>query len=96
MRAKRRNIQLELALEPERVKPGAPEPKGPKPAWRVPNPNAQRLGPRLSRSPCSRLNPSNRQPVCTVVWEGRSREAPPYPDFRRQRYFPPPDSQSTR
>ena len=20
-------------------------------------------------------------PVCTVVWEGRSREAPPYPDF---------------
>ena len=44
-----------------RVKPGAPEPKGPKPAWRVPNPNAQRLGPRLSRSPCSRLNPSNRR-----------------------------------
>ena len=22
-------------------------------------------------------------PVCTVVWEGRSREAPPYPDFGR-------------
>ena len=22
-------------------------------------------------------------PVCTVVWEGRSREAPPYPDYRR-------------
>ena len=24
-------------------------------------------------------------PVCTVVWEGRSREAPPYPDFGRRR-----------
>jgi hypothetical protein len=22
-------------------------------------------------------------PVCTVVWEGRSREAPPYPDFKQ-------------
>src|SRR5215204_2962818 len=21
-------------------------------------------------------------PVCTVVWEGRSRETPPYPDFQ--------------
>ena len=31
-----------------------------------------------------RLNPSNRRvrPVRTVVWEGRSREAPPYPDCR--------------
>ena len=36
MRTKRQNIQLELALEPE--------PKGPKPAWRVPDPNARRLG----------------------------------------------------
>jgi hypothetical protein len=24
-------------------------------------------------------------PVCTVVWEGRSREAPPYPDYGRTR-----------
>ena len=24
-------------------------------------------------------------PVCPVVWEGRSREAPPYPDLLRGR-----------
>jgi len=25
-------------------------------------------------------------PVCTVVWEGRGREAPPYPDFGSPRF----------
>ena len=55
------------------MKPGAPEPKGPKPERRVPspNPNARRL-----------RRTAVYGPVRTVVWEGRSREAPPYPDFR--------------
>ena len=51
------------------MKPGAPEPKGPKPARRVPSPNARRL-----------RRTAVYGPVRTVVWEGRSREAPPYPD----------------
>ena len=35
---------------------------------------------------CPKLNPIEPPwygPVCPVVWEGRSREAPPYPDHRR-------------
>jgi hypothetical protein len=27
------------------------------------------------------LEPPRYGPVCQVVWEGRSREAPPYPDL---------------
>ena len=48
MRTKRQNIQLELALEPaakgEARSAGARGTEGPKPARRVPNPNARRLG----------------------------------------------------
>ncbi len=47
--------------------------------------------PPSSRSACLPSCPISRSirrtavygPVCTVVWEGRSREAPPYPDLRR-------------
>src|SRR4051794_31415028 len=32
------------------------------------------------RQPLNRIEPPWYGPVCPVVWEGRSREAPPYPD----------------
>src|SRR3954469_22604265 len=34
------------------------------------------------RQPLNRIEPPWYGPVCPVVWEGRSREAPPYPDLR--------------
>src|SRR5215831_20489278 len=35
-----------------------------------------------NRVRCSTSRTAVYGPVCTVVWEGRSREAPPYPDQR--------------
>ena len=32
-------------------------------------------------------------PVCPVVWEGWSREAPPYPDWRQQKTAAPTNGQ---
>ena len=55
------------------MKPGAPTLKGPKPARRTPNPNARRP------MPLDSVEPPCTDPYA-VVWEGRSREAPPYPD----------------
>src|SRR5436190_24250122 len=34
----------------------------------------------LHRQPLNPIEPPWYGPVCPVVWEGRSREAPPYPD----------------
>src|SRR4051794_21647233 len=34
------------------------------------------------RRPLNLIEPPWYGPVCPVVWEGRSREAPPYPDLR--------------
>ncbi len=34
------------------------------------------------RRPLNSIEPPWYGPVCPVVWEGRSREAPPYPDQR--------------
>ena len=78
MRTRRQNIQLELALEPV-AKGEAPTPKGPKPARRTPNPNARKL-----------RRTAVYGPVRTVVWEGRSREAPPYPDCATALRVTPP------
>ena len=71
MRAKRRK-PVGLALEPEaKGEARAPEPKGPKPAWRVPDER------REARQP---LNPSNR-PDPYARWCGRGGAArlPPIP-----------------
>ncbi len=37
------------------------------------------------RRPLNSIEPPWYGPVCPVVWEGRSREAPPYPDLLRGR-----------
>jgi len=75
----RPNIQVTgFCSDEKRVKPDAP----------LERTEAVRRTP-LSDSPARRetptvLNLSTRRirTVCTVVWEGRSREAPPYPDSR--------------
>ena len=67
-------------------RPGAAAVLGISPAAELSPPGSQtHTSNRLACHPCSnRVNATSRSavygPVCTVVWAGRSREAPPYPD----------------
>ena len=78
MRAKRRNIQLELALEPEAKgeAPSAGKPKGPKSARRVPTLNARR-GPSMEAV----VEPGNLKKVLARV--RRNKGAPGFDGMRR-------------
>jgi hypothetical protein len=42
------------------------------------------------RRPLNSIEPPWYGPVCPVVWEGRSREAPPYPDYPKLAHMPHP------
>ena len=81
MRARRQNIQLELALEPvAKGEARSPDTQGTEARTAHAEPERPAAG--LRRTAVY-------GPVRTVVWEGRSREAPPYPDWR---YGPAGDS----
>jgi hypothetical protein len=65
------------ARQDRRVKPDGPAAQGPKPPRRCVTRNP---GPSSRKEAGSIRRTAVYGPVCTVVWEGRSREAPPYPD----------------
>ena len=72
---------------PQRRWPAAAAVRGTLPAAEPSPPGSpMRTSDRSVSHPCSaRVGAPSRTtvygPVCTVVWEGRSREAPPYPDL---------------
>ena len=82
MGGKRQNIQYSLALD----RTGRGESplgghQGTEPPVAKPDPESPALA--EGATPLLRLNPDEPPwygPVCPVVWEGRHREMPPYPD----------------
>jgi len=70
------------AIRRERPRPVEAQPQ-PRPELRDSERLLQRNGPSDAGREDGRLTSRTAVygPVCTVVWEGRSREAPPYPDF---------------
>ena len=74
MRGKRQNIQYSLALElSERGETLVGGYQGTEPPVAKPDPESPALRP-------NSVEPPWYGPVCPVVWEGRHREMPPYPD----------------
>ena len=81
MRGKRQNIQYSLALDlTGRGESPLGGHQGTEPPVAKPDPESPALA---ESTPLLRLNPDEPPwygPVCPVVWEGRHREVPPYPD----------------
>ena len=79
MRGKRQNIQYSLALD---LTGRGESPFGGHQGTEPPVAKHDPESPALAE-PLLRLNPDEPPwygPVCPVVWEGRHREVPPYPD----------------
>ena len=82
MGGKRQNIQYSLALDlTGRGESPLGGHQGTEPPVAKPDPESPALA--EGATPLLRLNPDEPPwygPVCPVVWEGRHREVPPYPD----------------
>ena len=90
MGGKRQNIQYSLALDPpDRGEPPLGGHQGTEPPVAKPDPESPTLA--GNSTPLLRPNPGEPPwygPVCPVVWEGRHREVPPYPDQSAFRQAP--------
>ena len=79
MGGKRQNIQYSLALDlTGRGESPLGGHQGTEPPVAKPDPESPALAERLLR--LNPVEPPWYGPVCPVVWEGRHREVPPYPD----------------
>ena len=81
MNGKRQKIQPGLALQPrDWGEPSVGGSQGVEPSMAKSTLESPAPTDRLSPSTLNPVEPPWYGPVCPVVWEGRHREVPPYPD----------------